>query len=296
MKKVLPICVILVLALTCIQVYAVQDKIIEIKKGENIELEFNLNDIELEQFYIVIKDNPAIYGFEETNENYVFIDKNNIETEIIKEVILLNSELENEFIELETAIVEDLESLEEGIEQIVFTKTIYKVLEEKTDNNEENTDNDKEHIDTEEENKPDNNQDKPSNEQIREENNIEQSQKEQQTNIVQNITQQIVQTTSKSAVSQSTTPTVTYEGSQNNYLSSLSITGYELNTEFNKTNNTYFATVDSDSIEIQTEKEDSNQIVKIYGNENLKEGKNKVIISVTAENGDVRIYRIFVTK
>lgn len=92
--------------------------------------------------------------------------------------------------------------------------------------------------------------------------------------------------------------TVQYNGSNNNYLKDLSIEGYELSSAFSKENNTYFLTVESsvDSITVNTEAEDENSIVYIYGNNTLAEGTNKILISVTAENGNVRNYRIYVTK
>lgn len=40
----------------------------------------------------------------------------------------------------------------------------------------------------------------------------------------------------------------------------------------------------------------SDAIVTIYGNTDLQDGKNKIIISVTAVDGSVRNYRIYVTK
>ena len=92
--------------------------------------------------------------------------------------------------------------------------------------------------------------------------------------------------------------TNTYNGSDNNYLSSLSVSGYTLNKEFSKDNSTYFLTVenDVDSIDIVIDKESDSATACIYGNEDLRDGTNKILISVTAENGNVRNYRIFVTR
>jgi uncharacterized coiled-coil protein SlyX len=89
-----------------------------------------------------------------------------------------------------------------------------------------------------------------------------------------------------------------YQGSQNNYLKTLSISNVELNTEFKKTTSNYFATVGKDvsSVTVNATAEDSSSVVTIYGNTNLEEGKNKIIISVTSENGNVRNYKIYVTK
>lgn len=91
----------------------------------------------------------------------------------------------------------------------------------------------------------------------------------------------------------------TYKGSQNNYLKTLSITGVEFKNEFKKTTADYFARLDDDDLEkvtVNAVAEDSSAIVTIYGNTNLKDGKNKIIINVTADNGDVRTYRIYLTK
>ena len=88
--------------------------------------------------------------------------------------------------------------------------------------------------------------------------------------------------------------TATYNGSNNNYLKSLKIKGIELNTSFNKENTTYFIKVTNTSnLKITATAEDSLAKVAVVGNDNLKQGTNKILISVTAENGDIRYYRIF---
>lgn len=96
----------------------------------------------------------------------------------------------------------------------------------------------------------------------------------------------------------SLTSSNTYKGSQNNYLASLSITGVDFKNEFKKTTSDYFATVSKDttSVTVNAVAEDSASVVTIYGNTNLQEGKNKVIISVTSEDGSVRNYKIYITK
>lgn len=94
------------------------------------------------------------------------------------------------------------------------------------------------------------------------------------------------------------TATVTYKGSDNNYLKKLSVNGYTLNRKFCKENTTYFITVDekTEEIEIKAIAEDDEAIVCIYGNKELKSGTNKILITVTAENGNIRNYRVYVTK
>ena len=99
----------------------------------------------------------------------------------------------------------------------------------------------------------------------------------------------------KSSTESSQVQTAVYNGSNNNYLSSIQIEGVELNTEFNKENQTYFAKTEGlSSINVTATKEDSNAKVYITGADSLKTGTNKILISVTAQNGDVRYYRIFI--
>lgn len=86
-----------------------------------------------------------------------------------------------------------------------------------------------------------------------------------------------------------------YNGSNNNYLEKLEIEGTELNTSFNKENGTYFIDVNNtNSINVTAIAEDSTAKIYITGNDKIESGNNKILISVTAENGDVRYYRIFV--
>lgn len=96
----------------------------------------------------------------------------------------------------------------------------------------------------------------------------------------------------------SMTKSTTYQGSNNNYLKSLEVSGLEFDSSFRKTTSDYFLTIDKDtnSVKVSAVAEDTSAIVTVYGNTNLKEGKNKVIINVTAEDGSIRTYRIFITK
>ena len=89
-----------------------------------------------------------------------------------------------------------------------------------------------------------------------------------------------------------------YAGSADNYLKSLAVTGLDLSPSFHKTNDTYFLTVDSDTgaISVSAKANDAKATVVVAGNNGLSGGLNKVLISVTAENGAVRYYRIYVTK
>lgn len=96
----------------------------------------------------------------------------------------------------------------------------------------------------------------------------------------------------------SLTKTITYQGSQNNYLESLSISNVEFKNNFKKTTLNYFATVDenTNSVTVNAVPEDSSAIVTIYGNTNLQSGKNKVLITVTADDGSIKTYKIYITK
>ncbi|MBO5397971.1 MAG: cadherin-like beta sandwich domain-containing protein [Clostridia bacterium] len=98
--------------------------------------------------------------------------------------------------------------------------------------------------------------------------------------------------------SASTENVVTYNGSDNNYLNSLVVDGYDLNKTFSKDNSTYFINVakDTESIKITATAEETTAKVCIYGNADLSNSSNKILISVTAENGNVRNYRIYVNK
>jgi hypothetical protein len=98
------------------------------------------------------------------------------------------------------------------------------------------------------------------------------------------------------ALIQGETETAIYNGSNNNYLANIEIEGETLNTTFNKEKTTYLVkTTGKTELNINVSKEDENAKVYITGNTNLKTGDNKILISVTAENGDVRYYRVFVS-
>jgi hypothetical protein len=74
------------------------------------------------------------------------------------------------------------------------------------------------------------------------------------------------------------------------------VDGYEL--EFDKNTREYKITVNQDvtSLDISALAEDSRSRVEITGNGDFKEGENVVTITVTAENGSVREYKLIVEK
>lgn len=91
-------------------------------------------------------------------------------------------------------------------------------------------------------------------------------------------------------------PAYVYHGSANNYLKSLDISGYELSEEFNKTRNIYFVDVKEDTVsaDVSAVPVDSGARVNIAGNSNISEEMSRIIIKVTASNGEERTYRVYV--
>lgn len=91
---------------------------------------------------------------------------------------------------------------------------------------------------------------------------------------------------------------IKYKGSTNNYLKNITVKEYELNKPFTKERLTYFVTVPNNvtSLNISTSKENSNASVNISGNSNFSVGVNKVLITVTAQDGRIKNYRIYVTR
>ncbi len=91
-------------------------------------------------------------------------------------------------------------------------------------------------------------------------------------------------------------PIVYYVYSSNNYLKTLNIKDFEI--DFSKSTLEYKLKVKSDVkfLDITAVAEDYRSRVEINGNEEFKEGENVVTIKVTAENGDVREYKLLVEK
>lgn len=125
-----------------------------------------------------------------------------------------------------------------------------------------------------------------------------------QKTITQKQQEEAIKTTSVTGISKtiitasSITQEETYQGSYNNYLTDIQIEGYSLRTSFSKTNQTYFITVENEitQLTITATTCDETASIQIYGNTDLQEGINKILISVTAENKEVRTYRIYVTR
>lgn len=83
--------------------------------------------------------------------------------------------------------------------------------------------------------------------------------------------------------------------SNNNYLKSFGVEGYNLSSEFNKDNGDYSVTVPYDTKEVKVIYEKEDDKASISGDEGVKSvsiGENKFTITVTAENGEQRNYTV----
>lgn len=85
--------------------------------------------------------------------------------------------------------------------------------------------------------------------------------------------------------------------SKNNYLKSLSIDGYELTPKFNKDTLEYQVELEpgTEKINVVADKEDTKARIKGAGEITITEGVNTINITVTAENGNERVYKITAT-
>ena len=297
----------------------------EISPEETLEITFDIASLEYNKFKISLNSNIDVKDvYTQNNENITIEDKDDaIILEIDKEKINLNQitlyypiskdikigtkiqltakiivnnemKVENE-ITIETENGKNTTNTEnigdENNEEIVKEITkIITVVEKNNENKEEentNISNDK---------KPENKQEM-SNE---EKSNSKQEQKNRNEKTSNNIENQKISVSgsaksSLSGTSVNTENQETYNGSNNNYLEKLEVEGKELNTSFNKENDTYFIDINNtNTINVTAIAEDSTAKVYITGNDNIESGNNKILISVTAENGDVRYYRIFV--
>lgn len=95
------------------------------------------------------------------------------------------------------------------------------------------------------------------------------------------------------------TNTQTNTAKNNNaYLSKLQVNQEGLTPKFNKTKTNYAITVGEnvDSLKVTATPEASTSKVSVTGNTNLKNGDNKIYITVTAQDGTKKVYTITVTK
>lgn len=269
----------------------------QIAQNETLAITFNLEKIKYDNFKIILDsniNNNKIY----TNDNIslgkksdsiiINIDKNKLnlnkitvyysiteDTQINSQIqfnssVVIEEEIETQDDTGNTVTKKQEKSILESSKNIIV---IEKKEETKLDEKNENKDNT-------------NKKEQPNMDNIKTENN-------KTFNSKINTTKQVSST--GISLSGQKEETATYNGSNNNYLKNLSIKGIELNTSFNKENTNYFVNVtDNSKLKINYKVEDSSAKVSVTGNDNIKEGTNKILIAVTAENGDVRYYRIFV--
>lgn len=90
----------------------------------------------------------------------------------------------------------------------------------------------------------------------------------------------------------------TDDKSNNTNLKTLTIEGVTLTPEFSPQTTVYNVEVGKDitKLNIKAEPEDEKSTISIQGNDELKDGENVVSISVSAEDGTIKIYEIKVTK
>lgn len=101
-----------------------------------------------------------------------------------------------------------------------------------------------------------------------------------------------------SSSSSSSSNQTTYTKSSDATLKSLKLDIEGLSPSFNKNTYTYTLSVgsDVDSIKVTASTNHSKARYSVSGNTNLKNGDNTIYITVTAENGATRTYKIIVTK
>lgn len=299
----------------------------EIAKGEVLEMTIDLSKINYKQFRFVLNSNVKIEGIytDETDKNNVILNQenNNVAIDINKEQlnlskmvlyyqipesieigtkIELNAQIKIENSETENQEKNDVENQAEDNKEenwiIADTKQVeITIIEKNTDNMDDKNkkDNKNEEDKNQENNENNEQQDSKQNENAKKNNNQNENIQEKtigSANVVKNTSNngESIKGTNEQ------TDTAIYKGSNNNYLTSLEIEGVQLTSDFNKEKSTYFATVENiKTITVKANAEDDSSKVIITGT-SLKNGDNKVLISVTAENGDVRYYRIYITK
>ena len=278
----------------CYYVYAEEKKnIVKVNNtetiGNDIKITINLDDITYNNFKFNLSSSESLKDITLDLNDYEVISNNEISFDISKEqinlsIITLNYKVPStvsvgDKIEFNIQIINN--DNEEEITTLKEEVTIIDKVEEIKEETKTDTEKDNKEVQQDNKNVP--------------------TQTKQQTNNIVSIKQvssnfSVTKATTTPVVS--STPKVTYNGSDNNYLSKLVIKNYDLNKDFTKENSNYFLTVNNDvtKITVTAKAEDSNSKVSINGNDNLEVGVNKVLITVTAENENTRNYRIYVTR
>lgn len=300
MKKVKLISIFLIVLLffSISFVYAEneQDEIVfaknsEVDITENIEIILNIEKIEYSNFLVTVKSDLDMDQLEETDEIEVTKNSDNVQINIDKETTTLNqltlSYKIPENYNIGDNIVFNISIKNNESEEEIIKVAEIKIVDKTEENNELN------------EITPSNNNENV-NVNVNDRNiNNENNEKEQvQDNFSQNEKISTQSSFSNGSNERQNAETITYNGSSNNYLSDLYVTGYDFTESFNKDNETYFLTVNNDVSSLTTiaVPEEEKSTVKIYGNEEINVGTNKILVTVTAEDGSVRNYRIYVTR
>ncbi len=84
--------------------------------------------------------------------------------------------------------------------------------------------------------------------------------------------------------------------SNDNYIKSLSIDGYDINFDKNVYEYDIIVLNDVNNLEFKIELSNKDAFYKVIGNENFKVGNNEVTIVVTALDGSIRNYVVNVEK
>lgn len=94
-----------------------------------------------------------------------------------------------------------------------------------------------------------------------------------------------------------TTTTTTKAKSDNNYLSSITVDGKEVEG-FSKSKTKYFAEVSNDvkKVSVSATAEDEASTIKVDGPKSLEVGDNEFTISVTSESNTTKFYKVIVTR
>lgn len=269
----------------------------EIAKGETLEMTIDLSKIDYKEFEFVLNSNvkiASIYTDEKvTDKDDIILNKEDDEIVIdidkeqlnLSKIVLyyqipesieigtkieLKTQIKIENSETENQEKNDVENQAEDSEEenwtIVYTKQVEITIIEK------NTDN------TDDKNKKDNNEENKNQEDNKQNESKNNSQNENiqektinNTSSVKNTGNNVESTKGSNAQ----TDTVTYNGSNNNYLTSLTIEDAQLTTDFNKEKSTYFATVENmEEITVTANVEDSSSKVAITGT-NLKKRRKQ---------------------
>ncbi len=331
MKKVKLICVMLIILIFFSIPFVNADdskdsfitaKSYELAVNDEIELILNLEEIEYNDFSITITSDLDMKEMEESEDidiekssdkikmNFIK-ESNNINTLVLSykipetyktgDIITFNATLKDNENEENEEYIEKIEiKIIDKEENINDSEKVDK--EEDIEDVEENNKEEKEDIgditpNTENQEKSNTGLQENLNNVAKVSNNLEKdSSKELQTEIGSNI--QVTLRSSSNNYENNNVETVVYNGSSNNYLANLYVEGYDFTESFKKENETYFLTIDNnvDNLSLIAEPEDNESVVKIYGIENIDTGTNKILITVTAKDGSVRNYRIYVTR